>query len=128
MATLFTWRPWPYSACMRTVLIIASSLVFCFLAGCESVPAGFPGSGRTKTFELPIARVKPAFVATLTQRGMPISAIEVRGKSEVIKSKKADKSVEIEFERLTATSTRVNVSGSDNAQIMRETEKRLSGG
>jgi hypothetical protein len=98
------------------------------LAGCESLPSGFPGSGQTKTFEQPIARLKPAFVATLTQRGMPISALETRGKNEVIKSKKADKSVEIEFERLTATSTRVRVTGSDDAQIMRETEKRIGGG
>ena len=113
-----------YSAAMRTVLILACSLL---LAACESFPS-FPGSGETKTFELPIARVKPAFVATLTQRGMPISAIETRGKNDVIKSKKADKSVEIEFERLTATSTRVRVSGSDEAQIMRETEKRLGSG
>jgi hypothetical protein len=44
-----------------------------------------------------------------------------------VKAKKAGKSVEIEFERLSATATRVRVSGSDEAQIMRETEKRLGG-
>ncbi len=105
---------------------IAAMLALALVAGCGSFP-GLPGSGLSKTFELPIARIKPAFVATLTQRGMPISAIETRGRNEVIKSRKADKSVEIEFERLTATSTRVRVSGSDEAQIMRETDKRLGG-
>ncbi|MNC90857.1 hypothetical protein D3C83_70100 [compost metagenome] len=60
--------------------------------------------------------------------GMPISEIAVRGKNEVIKSRKADKSVEIEIERVSATSTRVRVSGSDQARIMSETEKRLTAG
>ena len=62
--------------------------------------------------------------------GMPISAIEMRGGNEVLKARKADKSVEIEFERLSATSTRVRVTGSDETagQVMRETEKRLPAG
>jgi hypothetical protein len=46
----------------------------------------------------------------------------------VIKARKADKSVEIEFERLSASSTRVRVQGSDEGQIMRETERRLTAG
>lgn len=107
--------------------IFGALLVLALVAGCESLPPGFPGSGVTRTFAAPIARVKPAFVSTLTQMGLPISALEVRGKSEVIKSKKSDKSVEIEFERLGANSTRVRVSGSDEARIMSETEKRLGG-
>ena len=111
---------------MRTALILAFSLFLSLVAGCESLPSGFPGSGLTKTFNAPIARVKPAFVTTVVQMGMSIAAIETRGKNEVLKARRADKNVEIEFERLTATSTRVRVSGSDEAQIMRETEKRLA--
>ena len=123
-ATLFGWRVCGYSATVRTALILAFSL----LAGCSSFPSGFPGGGVTKTFEVPIARVKPAFVTTVVQMGMSIAAIETRGKNEVLKARRADKSVEIEFERLNATSTRVRVSGTDEAQIMRETERRLAAG
>ena len=112
---------------MRNALIVALGLAL--LAGCETFNGGAdtPWGGVTRTFDIPIARVKPAFVTTLTQMGMPISAIEVRGKNDVVKSKKADKSVEIEFERLGASSTRVRVTGSDQAVILRETEKRLGG-
>ena len=114
---------------MNKPLKFALPLLLALAAGCAS-DGGFtlPGSlgGVTRTFSVPVARVKPAFVTTLTQMGMPISAVEVRGRNEVIKSKKADKSVEIEIERLGAASTRVRVSGSDQARIMSETEKRLS--
>jgi len=113
---------------MRIAPIIGLALAC--LAGCETTGggAGLPWGGVTKTFEAPISRVKPAFVSTLSQMGMPISAIEVRGKNEFVKSRKADKSVEIEFERLGASSTRVRVSGSDEAQIMREAARRLGAG
>jgi hypothetical protein len=115
---------------MRTTLIFAFSLVLCVIAGCATLPPGFPGSGLTRTFEAPIARVKPAFVSTLAQIGLPVSAIEIRGGNEVLKAKKADKSVEIEFERLGAASTRVRVTGSGETagQVMRETERRLAAG
>jgi hypothetical protein len=126
-ATLFGRSVCDYSAAMRTALILAFSLILSLSAGCASFAPGFPGSGLTKTFEVPIARVKPAFVSTLAQMGMPISAIETRGRNEVLKARKADKSVEIEFERLGPASTRVRVTGSGDAagQIMRETEKLL---
>jgi hypothetical protein len=115
---------------MNKLLKFALPLLLALAAGCAS-DGGFtlPGSlggGVTRTFGVPVARVKPAFVTTLTQMGMPISAVEVRGRNEVIKSRKADKSVEIEIERLGAASTRVRVSGSDQARIMSETEKRLA--
>jgi hypothetical protein len=115
---------------MRTALIFAFSLVLCVVAGCATSPPGFPGSGLTRTFEAPIARVKPAFVSTLAQIGLPVSAIEIRGGNEVLKAKKAGKSVEIEFERLGAASTRVRVTGSSETagQVMRETERRLAAG
>jgi len=114
---------------MRNALIVALGLALACLTGCETFNRGTdtPWGGVTKTFDIPIARVKPAFVTTLTQMGMPISAIEVRGKNDVVKSRKADKSVEIEFERLGASSTRVRVTGSDQAAILRETERRMSG-
>jgi hypothetical protein len=62
----------------------------------------------------------------VVQMGMSVAAVEMRGKNEVLKARRSDKSVEIEFERLGATSTRVRVSGSDQARIMSETEKRLA--
>ncbi|SRR5258706_14603559 len=119
---------------MKNIRILALALPFGFLAACASIESAWQkatSSGVEKTFNSPISRVKPAFVTTLTQMGMPIAALEVRGKNEVVKARKGDKSAEIEFERLSATSTRVRVNGSDEAttsQIMRETEKRLANG
>jgi hypothetical protein len=127
-ATLFGRRGCDYSAAMKPSLIFAFSLVLSLAAGCASFAPGFPGSGLTRTFEAPIARVKPAFVTTLSQMGMQISAIEFRGKNEVLRARKGDRSAEIELERLSATSTRVRVTGNSEAagQVMRETEKRLT--
>jgi hypothetical protein len=120
---------------MRTrTAILALGLVLGLASGCatiESTWKSVTGSSVEKTFNAPIARVKPAFVTTLNQMGMPIAAIEVRGKNEVVKAKRGEKSVEVEFERLTASSTRVRVNGSDDAtagQVMRDTEKRLGAG
>jgi hypothetical protein len=106
-------------------------LVLALAAGCTSIESAWKSAasaGVEKTFNAPIARVKPAFVATLNQMGMPIAALEVRGKNEVVKARRAGRSAEIEFERLGASSTRVRVNGSDEAQIMREAEKRLRAG
>jgi hypothetical protein len=115
-------------------LNLALGLVVCLAAGCstlESTWKDLTGSSVEKTFNVPIARVKPAFVSTLNQMGMPIAAIEVRGKSEVVKAKRGERSVEVEIERLGASSTRVRVNGSDDTtagQVMRDTEKRLTAG
>ena len=114
---------------MRTALLLAFSLI----AGCASFGGTAPhflAGGASRTFEVPIARVKPAFVSTLSQMGMTISAIEKRGGNEVVKARKTDRSVEIEFERLGPASTRVRVTGSSDAasRVMRETEKRLGAG
>jgi hypothetical protein len=111
---------------MRTALLLAVS----FIAGCASFDGTAPqflAGGSSRTFEVPIARVKPAFVSTLSQMGMAISAIEKRGGNEVVKAKKADRSVEIEFERLGPASTRVRVTGNSESahRVLRETEKRL---
>ena len=102
-------------------------LLLALAAGCSSFSGFSPGS---RQFDAPIARVRPAFVATLSQLGMPITSIENRGGSEVLKSRKSGQSIEIEMERLSAASTRVRISGSGElpAQIMRETEKRIGGG
>jgi hypothetical protein len=118
---------------MNRSLRIALGLLFVLAAGCSTTGGGFslPGSlggGVSKTFNLPVARVKPAFLGTVVQMGMSVAAVEMRGKNEVLKARRSDKSVEIEFERLSATSTRVRVSGSDQARIMSETEKRLAAG
>ena len=116
---------------MKTALIFAFSLVLSLVAGCASFAPGFPGSGLTRTFEAPMGRVKPAFVTTLSQLGMQISAMELRGKNEVLRARRGDRSADIELEPQNANSTRVHVKASDDAtasQIMRETEKRLGAG
>jgi len=107
------------------------------LSGCASSPfdgsrlVGGP-SPTTRTFEVPIARVKPAFISTLAPMGMTVAALETRGKSEVIRARKAGSEVEIELEPLGRTSTRARVAAKtgseDNATaIMRQAEKLLGG-
>lgn len=116
---------------MKTTTALALGLLLAIVSGCSSIQStwqGITGSSVERTFSVPIAQVKPAFVSTLNQMGMPIAAIEVRGKNEVVKAKRANRSVEVEFERLGASSTRVRVVGSDDStanQVMNETEKRL---
>jgi hypothetical protein len=115
---------------MRCALVLALSL----LAGCGSFDGVRPfggGAGTTRTFDAPIARVKPAFVSTLAQMGMTISSIETRGKREVLKARKGSSRVELEMERLGASSTRVRVDAGDGAsagRIIRQAEKLLASG
>jgi starvation-inducible outer membrane lipoprotein len=115
---------------MKTTLNLALSLALAFLlAGCDSLPTNMLGLGESKTFEQPVARVRPAFISTLAQMGLPVIAIENRGGNEVIKAGKGDRNVAIELERLSAVSTRVRISGSGDlpVQVMRETERRIGG-
>jgi hypothetical protein len=119
---------------MRRALVLALVLPVGWLSACTSIDNVWQratGSGVERTFEAPIARVKPAFISTLSQMGMPISAMELRGRNEVLRARKGGRSADIELEPLNAKSTRVRVMGSDDAtasEIMRETEKRLGAG
>lgn len=96
-------------------LIILSCL--CLLAGCASSGGSWPlaASGSSRTYEAPIARVKPVFVSSLAQWGMRVTAIEMRGGNEILKARNASQSVELEFERLGPASTRVRASMRTNA-------------
>jgi hypothetical protein len=113
---------------MRTAPIFALCLVLTLAAGCASFAPDFTGNGLTSTIAAPMARVKPAFISTLAQLGLPVSAMETRGGIEVVKAKKAGQVVEIEFERLGIASTGVRVTGNSEtaARIMRESERRLA--
>lgn len=115
---------------MKITLNVALLLVAGFLAGCDSLPTNMIGLGENRTFEQPIARVRPAFISTLAQMSLPIIAIENRGGNEVIKAGKGDKNVAIELERLSAVSTRVRINGSGDlpVQVMRESASRIGGG
>ena len=119
---------------MRLALIIALFLT----AGCSSFDLSRPfgqAAGTTRTFNTPIARVKPAFVSTLSQMGMSISSIETRGGHEVLKARKAGSSAEVEFERLGPTSTRVRVAmnagtsydAAATSKVIQQAEKILGG-
>lgn len=130
-ATLVGARYCGYSAAMKIGLVLALGLSL--VAGCAGVDDALrriSGTGVERTFEAPIARVKPAFVTTLSQMGMQISAIEMRGRNEMLRARKGDRSADIELERLNASSTRVRITGSSETagQIMRETERRLAAG
>ena len=116
-------------------LALASTLV----AGCgvtlDSItPRGVDPASRT--FEAPIARVKPAFVSTLASMGMSISAIDVRGAREIIKARNASSQVEIELESVNRSATRARVAARGGGllydddmavKIIRQAERVLGG-
>lgn len=90
----------------------ALAITLLLMAGCSSLdgPMPFGGTtGATRTFNAPIARVKPAVVSTLAQMGMSIPSLETRGGREVVKGRKTGSSVEVELERLGPASTRIRV-------------------
>jgi hypothetical protein len=119
---------------MRFAWLLALSLA----AGCATLermtPAGIEPASRT--FAAPMARVKPAFVTTLATMGMSISALEVRGRREILKARNASKEVEIELEAVSPSSTRARVAArsggllydDDTAmEILRQTGKIVGG-
>lgn len=124
---------------MKLSSILALTLAVTLATGCATLentaPPATAGAGAYRTFDAPIARVKPAFVSTLASMGMAISAVEVRGKREVLKARKAGSSVEIELERLGPASTRARVAmntgaaydAAATARFIQQTEKLLVG-
>lgn len=106
------------------------------IAGCASV-GGIGGTApSSKQFDAPMARVKPAFISTLSGMGMMITSLEVRGGREVLKARKGGSEVEVELEAVSRTATRAQVGArsggllyDDEAatRIIRQAEKRLGG-
>ena len=125
---------------MRNALILVLSLVLNLVAGCAALDDAWKrvsGTGVVRTFDAPIARVKPAAISTLAAMGMMITSLEARGTGEVIKAKKGASGVEIELERLSRTSTRMRVATSGGgllhddataAKIIQQTERLLAKG
>lgn len=119
---------------MRFAWILVLSLV----AGCATLeritPAGMEPA--TRTFAAPMARVKPAFVSTLASMGMSISAVDVRGRREILKARSSSREVEIELEAVNKSSTRARVAARSSgllyddataSEILRQTERVLGG-
>jgi len=119
----------PYRITVRALALLALAL----LAGCSSMGGVMPSE---RTFEAPMARVKPAFVSTFASMGMMISSIEVRSGREVLKARRGGNEVEVELEALSRTATRARVGARSGgllydddaaARIMQQAEKRLGG-
>jgi len=120
---------------MKTAALLVAMFV---MAGCstfDGTPAPFGGSsGAARTFSAPISKVKPAVVSTVAQLGMSVASIETRGGHELLKARKTGSSVEVEFERLGPSSTRIRVvvnSGSSydaagTTRFIQQAEKALS--
>ena len=103
------------------------------LAGCASIGGTAP---TTKQFDAPMARVKPAFISTLSGMGMMISSLETRGGREVLKARRGSSEVEVELEAVSRTTTRAQVGARSGgllyddeaaARILRQAEKNLAG-
>jgi formate hydrogenlyase subunit 4 len=92
---------------MKSVLLLA----LCLISGCSSLDSGSPfgGTGTARSFEAPMARVKPAFISTIASMGMSVSALEVRNGREIIKARKAGSEVKIELEAVSKSTTRARV-------------------
>ena len=114
---------------MKFIYLFALSLI----VGCASLGGTSPSE---RTFEAPMARVKPAFVSTFASMGMMISSIEVRGGREIIKARKAGSEVEVELEALSRTATRAQVAARSGgllyddeaaARILQQAGKLLGG-
>jgi hypothetical protein len=114
-------------------------LLLAAFAGCSSI-GGIGGIGGTvpsaKQFDAPMARVKPAFISTLSGMGMMITSLETRGGREVLKAKKGGSEVEVELEAVSGSATRARVGArsggllyDDDAanRILQLAEKRLNG-
>lgn len=115
-------------------LALASTLA----TGCVTLDSITPASMEpaTRTFAAPMARVKPAFVSTLASMGMSLSALEVRGRREILKARHAGREVEIELEAVKKSSTRARVAARSSGllyddatalEILRQTERILAG-
>ena len=124
---------------MKKYLLV---FVLCLIAGCASFDGTGPGpgpfsgtAGDTRTFAAPIARVKPAAVSTIAQMGMAISSIETQGGREIVKARKAGSTIQVEFERLGPSSTRMRVvlnagasyDAAGTSRFIQQTEKLLAG-
>jgi len=82
-------------------------LVLVAVAGCAALDSATP---MDRTFDAPLARVKPALISTLASMGMMISSLEVRGGREILKARKAGTEVEIELESVSRVATRARIS------------------
>jgi hypothetical protein len=108
-------------------------LALALVAGCASLGSVAPSY---RTFDAPMARVKPALISTLARMGMMISSLEVRGGREVIKARKAGSEVEIELEPVNRSTTRARIAARTGdllydeaaaSRIILQTEKLLGG-
>jgi len=122
-----------YIAAMKLAMILALGL----LAGCATPERSSPVAGQsTRQFEAPLARVKPAFISTVSSMGMRISALEVRDGREIIKARKTGSEVEIELDPVSRNATRARVAAKSGgllydddtaSRVMRQAEKLLGG-
>lgn len=121
--------------------LFAALLALPFIAACGSFGGGSFGSGAfggnaagTRTFDAPMARVKPAVVSTLASMGMRITSLDAQGARETIRAKKGASGVQIELESIGRASTRMRVAadgGPDESagpKILEQTAKLLASG
>jgi hypothetical protein len=116
------------------------------LAGCEPLSLtvlGIGGSAAvnhkmsstpTRTFTLPLLKVRSASMVALKRMGMPAEGVKKLDNGEVITAKVGNREIEVELESLTAHTTRMRVvarngslfyDGATAAEIILQTEKGL---
>lgn len=109
---------------MRALPVLALALA----AGCASFDGAAPQTGdpaishsitgiASRTFDAPMARIKPVVIATLVGMGMRIAALEVKSGREFIRAKRSVDDVEIELEPVSAMSTRLRVAVRDGGGL-----------
>ena len=121
----------PATVCsLAWVIVIALAL-----AGCESAPFVGTGQAATRTFDVPLSRVKRASVSALGGMRATLHEMRKTGTSEVIVGRTASRSIEIELEPLARGGTRMRVLAREGAfayddamaaEIIRRVEKLLA--
>jgi hypothetical protein len=117
---------------MRITTLAVLALLTCFLNGCAAVGLTALGVGMStgvghtlggmvyKTFTAPQSSVSKATHTALNKMQVKVVKNERKGSTQTILAKAGDRSIDIELEALTPNTTRMKVTATQEAGILRD--------
>ena len=117
---------------MKTMTLAALASLSLFLNGCAAVGLTALGVGMStgvghtlggmvyKTFTAPQTQVRKATHTALNKMQVKIVKSERKGSTETIVAKAGDRDIDIELEALTPNTTRMKVTASQQAGVLRD--------